>query len=97
MMDDLTFITKTFDQCLLLLGKVTPCMKRVGLTLNIRKSKFLMKEIRYLENKARGIADFPCPKTVKRLRRFHGIYGWYQLNRSHVDRYASEKASVLLV
>ncbi|CAD7089964.1 unnamed protein product [Hermetia illucens] len=97
-LDDLLLITETFDQHLLLLSEVALCMRRAGLTLNIRKSKFVMKEVRYLghiigngtictdPDKVHAIKDFPRPKTVRQLRRFLGMCGWYQ---RFVPNYAS--------
>lgn len=97
-LDDLLLITETFEEHLALLREVSCCIRRAGLTINVEKSKFLMSEVRYLghiighgtikvdSDKVIAIESFPLPKTVKQLRRFLGMCGWY---RRFLKDYAS--------
>lgn len=60
-----------------------------GLTLNLKKSKFCLKKIKYLGDvvSAKGIAAdsvkveaikaYPTPTNLKEVQRFLGLAGWY--------------------
>ncbi|KAH8421132.1 hypothetical protein KR222_010583, partial [Zaprionus bogoriensis] len=70
--------------------KVPMHLRKANLTINIEKSKFCMQEVKYLgfvigdgqlktdPSKVEAINEFPIPKTVKQLRRFLGLSGWYR-------------------
>lgn len=88
--DDLLIVSPDFESHIAALRKVAECLKIAGLTINVDKSKFCMKEIQYLgfivgngclktdPDKVKAIREFPIPKTVKQIRSFLGMAGWYQ-------------------
>lgn len=88
-LDDLLLITETFEEHLELLHEIALCIRKAKLTINIEKSKFVIKEVKYLghiigygtiktdPDKVIAIRDFPLPTSVKQLRRFLGTWGWY--------------------
>lgn len=88
-MDDLLVVSKTFETHLTRLRSVATCLRNANLTINVRKSKFCLREIRYLghivgqgcikpdPNKVDAITDFPVPRTVRQVRSFLGMCGWY--------------------
>lgn len=79
-----------FDKHLELLEIVARSLRKANLTINIGKSKFSMKSIRYLGHivgngeikpdpgRVQCIAEYKTPNTVKQVRRFIGMTGWYQ-------------------
>lgn len=97
-LDDLLLISETFEDHLQLLARVAQLLRGSGLTVNISKCKFFMREVKYLgyiigegvmkpdPSKVSAILDMHPPRTVRELRRFLGIVGWY---RRFVDNYAS--------
>uniref|UniRef100_W8AS19 RNA-directed DNA polymerase n=1 Tax=Ceratitis capitata TaxID=7213 RepID=W8AS19_CERCA len=97
-LDDLLVCSVDFPSHICLLEKVARCLRDAKLTINVEKSKFCYREVRYLgyvvgdgcirtdENKVIAVRDFPEPKTPKQLRRFLGMSGWY---RRFVQDYAT--------
>lgn len=97
-LDDLLLISETFDCHLKLLREVALLLRDAGLTVNVAKCKFFMREVKYLgyiigegvlkpdPSKVSAILDMRPPKTVRELRRFLVIVGWY---RRFFDNYAS--------
>ncbi|GBP03962.1 Retrovirus-related Pol polyprotein from transposon 297 [Eumeta japonica] len=89
-LDDLLVCSSDFDSHIKLLNEVATCLKAAKLTINVSKSKFCQKEIRYLgyivgngclkvdPSKVESIKNFPLPKTVKQIRRFIGMANWYR-------------------
>jgi len=89
-LDDLLIISECFDSHLKVLTDVAYCLRKAGLTINIEKSKFLIKEVKYLgyivgngilrsdPDKISAVKDYPPPKSTKQLRRFLGMAGWYR-------------------
>lgn len=89
-LDDLLICSVDFESHLRLLGKVAKCLNDAKLTINVEKSKFCFKEVRYLgyvvgngtirtdKAKIEAISNFPEPKTAKQMRRFLGMAGWYR-------------------
>lgn len=88
--DDLLIVSPDFDTHIELLKTVAQRLRSANLTINVKKSKFIMREIQYLgyivghgelktdPSKVASIESFPIPKTVRQLRRFLGMTGWYQ-------------------
>lgn len=88
--DDLLIVSTNFETHLTHLRTVAERLRNANLTINVAKSKFMMREIRYLgylvgegklktdPSKVQSIADFPVPSTVRQVRRFLGMAGWYQ-------------------
>lgn len=88
--DDLLIVSPDFETHLIRLQTVADRLRTANLTINVAKSKFVMREIRYLgyvvgngqlktdPHKVQAITDFPIPMTVRQVRRFLGMTGWYQ-------------------
>lgn len=88
--DDLMVVSTDFNSHLARLRKVAERLRMANLTINVEKSKFMLKEVRYLgyivgngclktdPAKVQAISDFPIPTTVRQVRRFLGMSGWYQ-------------------
>lgn len=97
-LDDLLIVSPDFESHLKLLEVVAYRLTQAGLTINMSKSKFVMKEIRYLgyiigngclktdPDKVSAISNFPIPATVRQVRRFLGMTGWY---RRFIPNYAN--------
>ena len=87
-LDDLLVISATFERHLVVLSEIALCLRKAGLTINISKSKFCLKEVKYLgfivgngtlstdPDEVSAVADYPTPTSVKPLRRFLGMAGW---------------------
>lgn len=88
--DDLMIVSSDFETHISRIKAVAECLRKANLTINVSKSKFAMKQIKYLgyivgngclktdPDKIRAIVDFPRPKTIRQLRSFLGLTGWYQ-------------------
>ncbi|XP_067629120.1 uncharacterized protein [Eurosta solidaginis] len=97
-LDDLLVVSSSFNEHLVHLSEVSALLRKAGLTINIRKSKFGLSQVNYLgfvvgngslqvdKEKISAIQNYPIPKTVRQLRRFLGMTGWY---RRFIDDYAS--------
>lgn len=89
-LDDLLIVTPDFPTHLEYLTKVSTALKRAGLTINVSKSRFCFKELKYLgfvvangtlktdSDKVNAVLDFPVPKTKRQVRGFLGLSGWYR-------------------
>lgn len=89
-LDDLLIASPDFDSHIKTLHDVAACLRHAGLTINVQKSRFCVKEVRYLgfmigdgslktdPDKVAAVANFPTPSSVKQTRRFLGMTGWYQ-------------------
>lgn len=89
-LDDLLIVSDSFEKHIDTLSKFASEFSKAGLTKNVQKSKFCLKEIQYLGHvlghgtiatnlkKLSAIVDFPVPRSVKQLSRFLGMTGWYQ-------------------
>lgn len=101
--DDLLVVSADFDTHIQRLKVVSDCLQRANLTINVKKSKFCMRYIKYLGNivgngqikpdpeRIKGIVDFPRPTTVRQIRRFLGMAGWYQ---RYINNYSSIAAPI---
>jgi len=79
-LDDLLVVSSNFENRLNVLRKIAFHIKRAGLTINIGKSHFCMRRVRYLAHiigdggirtdpeKVKAIPEFPVPKTLRGLR-----------------------------
>jgi len=100
-LDDLLIVSDSLEEHLKVLSEVAGCIKSAGLTLNVEKSKFCMKSVKYLGHivgegvvrtdpeKIAAMTEFPLPKSLKALRRFLGMVGWY---RKFVNNFAAVSA-----
>ena len=103
LLDDLLIISETFDDHLLVLQIIPSQLRASNLTLNIEKSKFLQKEVHYLgyivgggtlrvnPDKVSAIADYPIPSSVRQVRRFLGMAGYY---RRFINNFAAISAGI---
>lgn len=88
--DDLLIVSADFNTHIERLTTVAERLRLANLTINVEKSSFCMKSIKYLghivgngtikpdPNRVQGITDCLQPKTAKQVRRFLGMTGWYQ-------------------
>ena len=89
-LDDLLVLSQSFSEHIDHLLEVATCLRRAGLTINVEKSHFALSQVKYLgyivgqgslqvdSDKVAAIRDFPCPKSVRQLRQFLGMAGWYR-------------------
>ena len=89
-LDDIIIVSQTFENHLILLDKVLSRLEKAGLTINLEKSKFCRKELKYLgfvvnekglhvdPEKVEAINSFKRPRTKKQLKRFIGMASWYR-------------------
>jgi transposase InsO family protein len=89
-LDDIVIATKSFDRHVQRLNQVADRLKRAGLTISVDKSKFCVRQLRYLgylidprglhpdPEKVSAIVNYPPPRNVREIRRFLGMTGWYQ-------------------
>ncbi|XP_065361991.1 uncharacterized protein LOC135955566 [Calliphora vicina] len=97
-LDDLLVVSHSLDEHIVHLLQVASLLRKAGLTINIAKSKFGLRSVKYLgyvvgngtlmvdPDKVIAISEYPTPKTVRQLRQFLGLAGWY---RRFVADYAS--------
>ncbi|XP_044571939.1 uncharacterized protein LOC123257320 [Drosophila ananassae] len=88
-LDDLLVVSDTFESHLAVLTTVAGHIQKAGLTLNIGKSHFCMRSVKYLGHvigegvirtdleKIEAMVNYPIPRTLKALRSFLGMTGWY--------------------
>lgn len=89
-LDDIIIVSNTLEEHLELIRIVASRLKRAGLTINLKKSKFCQTTIRYLgyvlseeglsmdASKIQPVLEYPSPTTVKEVRRLLGLAGFYQ-------------------
>lgn len=89
-LDDLLICSSDFKTHIELLGEVAKCLRAANLTINVEKSRFCQKEIKYLgyivgqgclktdRSKVEAIEKFPLPKSPRQIRRYIGMTGWYR-------------------
>lgn len=89
-LDDLLVVSNNFDEHLSHLLEVASHLRKSGLTINVKKSSFALNKVKYLgyvvgngtlqvdEDKVSAINEIPPPKSIKQVRRFLGMTGWYR-------------------
>lgn len=89
-LDDIIIISMSFEHHCQLIKIVARRLQQAGLTINLQKSKFCQKRIRYLgyvlsehglsmdASKIQPVLDYAQPQTVKDVRRLLGLAGFYQ-------------------
>lgn len=89
-LDDLLIMSKNFDEHLEHLLEVDSQFHKANLTINVKKSSFCIGCVNYLgyivgegslrvdPEKVRAVVDFPIPRTLRQLRQFLGMVGWYR-------------------
>ena len=100
-LDDILVISKTFDEHVKHINEVMTLLLQAGLKINWKKSFFLRAHTEFLgfkvggsniqvsEKKVESIVNFPRPNTLKQLRGFLGMSGFY---RRFVPDYATKAA-----
>ncbi|UYV62930.1 hypothetical protein LAZ67_2002542, partial [Cordylochernes scorpioides] len=88
--DDILIYSSTFEDHIELLKKIFDKLKENNIKLKLKKCSFAKQEIRYLGHiighnkikpdpeKTKAINEFPHPKTVKQVRQFLGLAGYYR-------------------
>lgn len=88
--DDIIIVSSIFEEHINLLEKVHQRLSDAGLTINMKKSHFCRKELKYLgylvdkhglrtdPGKVDVILNYPTPTTAKEVKRFLGMAGWYR-------------------
>lgn len=89
-LDDVCVVSDSIEAHLLVLARLAEQFRKANLTLNLAKSKFCVKQARYLgyiigdggistdPEKINSILNWPIPKTLKQVRGFLGLSGWYR-------------------
>jgi hypothetical protein len=89
-LDDLCVVSADFDSHLIVLLRLAEQFRKANLTLNIEKSNFCVTEVKYLgfiigkggistdPGKIESIVNWPAPKSIKQVRGFLGLAGWYR-------------------
>lgn len=96
-MDDIIIYSKDFDEHLRDIHAVLERLAAAGLKLKPKKCQFLQREVKYLghvvsakgvspdPSKIASVRDFPRPTTVKQIREFLGLAGYY---RRHISNFS---------
>jgi Reverse transcriptase (RNA-dependent DNA polymerase)/RNase H-like domain found in reverse transcriptase/Integrase zinc binding domain/Integrase core domain len=96
-LDDILVFGESFNDTFMLLEEVFQRLDRAGLTINLEKSNFFLREIEYLGHLLGEGVTRPNPRrvqllkqlkpasTVKEIRRILGLFGYYQ---SYIPRYS---------
>jgi transposase InsO family protein len=89
-LDDIIVCSNSFEEHVQLLNEVARRLTVAGLTINVEKSKFCRKEVRYLgyilnaeglrpdPEKIAAIVNYPAPKKVRDVRRLLGMASFYR-------------------
>lgn len=89
-LDDLIIVSENFVDHLSVLVRISQQFRKANITLNIAKSKFCVKKVKYLgyiigeggiitdPEKVSAIREWPVPKNIKQVRGFLGLAGWYR-------------------
>ncbi|UYV75877.1 K02A2.6-like, partial [Cordylochernes scorpioides] len=88
--DDILIYSSTFKDHIELMKKIFDKLKENNIKLKLKKCSFAKQEIRYLGHiighnkikpdpeKTKAINEFPQPKSVKQVRQFLGLAGYYR-------------------
>lgn len=88
--DDILIIAETTDHMLQLIGEIAARLQRANLTINLEKSVFFAKHVKFVgfiiskegisidPEKTAALSEYPQPTTLKSLRRFLGMTGYYR-------------------
>lgn len=89
-LDDIIIVTETFEEHIRLLELVESRMAKANITINLEKSKFCRKSLKYLgfvvdkdglrtdPEKVDVVLNYPKPRTYRDMKRFLGLTSWYR-------------------
>lgn len=89
-LDDIVIVSSTFEEHISLLFRVLERLKYAKLTINLSKSQFFRKELKYLgyvvdemglrtdPSKISSMVEFPTPTSRKEVKRFLGTASYYR-------------------
>lgn len=102
-LDDIVIATETFEEHVYCLKQIAERLRKANLTISIQKSKFCVKELKYLgfilgreglttdPEKVSAILHYPTPKNIKDIRSLCGMLSWY---RKFIDDFATIVAPI---
>ena len=105
--DDTCIFAKSWEEVILYLIEILELLKEAGLTLNLKKCKFGMRQVEFLgyilgegvirpgERKIQAIAEFPRPRNVHQVRRFHGLASFFRRFVPHFSQLAMPLTDLL--
>lgn len=80
-LDDILIFRKSLDEQLLHIRSVLEMFKEDKLLINLKKCRFVKKELVYLgsvEEKVNVILEWPTPRYATEVRSFHGLASFYK-------------------
>lgn len=89
-MDDIIIFSKSLHEHLIDLRLIFDCLTTANLKIQLDKSEFLTKKVQFLghivtpegitpnPSKIEAIKKYPIPKTVKEIKSFLGLIGYYR-------------------
>lgn len=89
-LDDIVIVTETYSEHIRILELVRCKMEKANITINLEKSKFCRKSLKYLgfvidkdglrtdPEKVEVVVNYPKPKTYREMKRFLGLTSWYR-------------------
>lgn len=89
-LDDIVVVSSTFSEHISLLNRVMEKLKQANLTINLNKSQFFRRELKYLgyvvddkglrtdPMKVQAVVDFPVPTSRKEVKMFLGTASYYR-------------------
>ncbi|CAK1594264.1 unnamed protein product [Parnassius mnemosyne] len=101
--DDVLLLSDTVLERLALLRRVLKTLTSSGFSVNLKKCTFLSSEIEYLGRvisngqvrpsmrKVQALVDSPKPRSVKQIRQFLGLAGYF---RRYIPNYAQRTACI---
>lgn len=88
--DDILICAQTIQEMIKLIEEVAKRLSKANLSINLEKSRFFAREVKYLgyvlSNKGlqadperiKTMVEYPAPKNTKAIRRFLGLTGYYR-------------------
>lgn len=89
-LDDIIIFSETFDEHCTRLGNVLERLRAANLKVNLEKCAFLQESVKYLGHivtadgvkpdpeKVRAVEEYPVPRTVREVKGFLGLAGYYR-------------------
>src|SRR5699024_6313855 len=89
-MDDVVIFSKSLHDHLIHVKMIFEKLREFNLKVQLDKSEFLCKEVAFLghiitpegikpnPSKIKAVKEYPLPKTVKEIKQFLGLVGYYR-------------------